>query len=188
MRSVGQLDGSCAAPHLRHFLVALILPFAEAANVQVFHIVSGNSGSESLTLKVGQFVSGSFMVAGSVDSDQQIAFWVMNPQGAHMFDYGLVSGVGEFNFTADQDGIYALVFFSFPSLPASVKTVTLTYDVTTPEVSSPDYFFSSVLTAIVLALALTFILIAYDRRRSRQSVKEFKRAPMVRIVSDYGHP
>ena len=169
------------------FLVALILPFAETANVQVFHIVSGNSGSESLTLKGGQFVSGSFTVAGS-DYDPQIAFWVMNPQGAHVFDYSSVSGGAEFNFTADQYGVYALVFFSFPSLPASVKTVTLTYDVTTPEVSSPDYFFSSVLTAIVLALALTFILIAYDRRRSRQSVKEFKRAPMVRIVSDHGRP
>jgi hypothetical protein len=165
------------------FLVALMLPLAEAANVQVFHIVSGNSGSESLTLKGGQFVSGSFTVTGS-DYDQQIAFYVMNPQGDLVFDYGSVSGGAEFNFTADQYGVYALVFFSFPSLPASEKTVTLTYDVMTPEVSSPDYFYYSVLTAIVLALALTFVFILCDRRKSRRSVKEFKRAPMVRMISD----
>ena len=166
------------------FLVVVMLSFAEAADVQVFHIAPGNSGSESLTLKVGQFVSGSFTVAGSVDYDQQIAFWVMNPRGARMFDYGVVSGGAEFNFTADQDGIYALVFFNFPSLSSSEKTVTLTYDVTTPEASGPDYLFYSVVIAIALALAVTFVFIAYDRRKSRQFVKQIKRAPMVRIVLD----
>jgi len=161
-----------------------MLSFVEAANVQVFHIAAGNTNFASLTLDIGQYVSGSFTVAGSIDYDLQIDFWVTNPRGTRVFDYGPVSGGAEFNFTADEDGIYTLEFFNFPSLSSSEKTVTLTYDVTTPEVSSPDYLFYYVLIGIVLALALTFIFIAYDRRKSRQSVRQFKRAPMVRVVLD----
>jgi hypothetical protein len=161
-------------------LVAMMLSFARASNVQVFHMAAGSGNVVSLTLKVGQYVSGSFTVAGSVANDSQIAFWVTNPRGTRVFDYGLVTSGAEFNFTADEEGIYTLEFFNSPSFSYSEKTVTLTYDVMTPEVSSPDYFFYSVLIAIILALALTFIFIAYDRRKSRPSVKHFKRAPMVR--------
>jgi hypothetical protein len=145
-------------------LVATLLSTAEASNVQVFHITAGNSGYEMLSLNVGQYVSGSFSVT-SVDNDQQIAFVVTNPRGTRILDYGLVSGGAEFNFTADEEGIYSVQFFNFPSLSYSEKTVTLAYDVMTPEVSSPDYLFYSVLTAIVLALALTFIFIVYDRMK-----------------------
>jgi hypothetical protein len=160
-----------------------MLSFAEGSNVQILHITAGNSDFASLTLNVGQYVSGSFTVAG-VAYDQQIAFWVTNPRGTRIFDYGLISGGAEFNFTADEEGIYTLEFFNFPSLSYSEKTVTLTYDVTTPEISGPDYLLYSVVIAIVLALALTFVFIAYDRRKSRQSIKQFKRAPMVRVVLD----
>ena len=158
-----------------------MLSLAKASNVQVFNITAGNSDYASLTLNVGQCVSGSFSVTG-VAYDQQIAFWVTNPLGTRIIDYGLVSAGAEFNFTADEEGIYNMQFFNFPSLSYSEKTVTLAYDVTTPEVSSPDYLFYSVLAAIVLALALTFIFIAYDRWKSRQSIRQFKRAPMVRAV------
>jgi len=168
-------------------LVATLLSSAKASNVQVLHITAGNSGYETLSLNVGQYVSGSFSVTG-VDNDQEIAFVVTSPQGTRIVDYGLVSGGAEFNFTADEEGIYFMQFFNFPSQSYSEKTVNLTYDVTTPEVPGPDYFFYSVLTAIVLALALTFIFIVYDRMKSRQSVKQLRRVPMVRLVSGYGCP
>lgn len=168
-------------------LVVAMLSFVDASNVQVFHITAGNSDYAALPLNVGQLVSGSFSVTG-VANDQQIAFWVTNPRGTRIIDFGLVSGGAEFNFTADEEGICSVQFFNFPSLSYSEETVTLTHDVTTPEVSGPDYLFYSVLTAIVLALALTFIFIAYDRRKSGQSVKEFKRAPMVRESDIRGAP
>jgi len=60
--------------------------------------------------------------------DQQIAFWVTNPWGIRIMDYGQVSGRAEFNFPADEEGTYTLEFFDFPFLSYSNKTVTLTYE------------------------------------------------------------
>ena len=158
-----------------------MLSFAEASNVQVFNIKPDNGDHLSLTLDVGQRVSGSFSV-NSDTFDQQIDFWVTDPDGVHVVDYGLVSSGAVFDFTANEEGTYTLEFFDFSFLSYSYKTVILTYDVTTPEVAGPDYLFYSVVIALTLALVLTFIFIAYDRARSRRSVKEIKRRPMVRVT------
>jgi hypothetical protein len=161
--------------------VMMLLP-VHASATEVFDVAAGNSGYVPVTLTVGQYVSGFFSVTGDA-FDQTIAFWVRDPKGTRIVDYGMVySGGTEFNFTADQDGTYFLGFFNVPTLSNVSKTVTVTYDVTTPEVSGPDYIFISSVVAVILGLLLVFIFIAYDRRRSKPPVREVTRRPMVRIT------
>jgi hypothetical protein len=163
-------------------LAMTILLSVHASTTDVFDVTAGNSGYVPLTLNVGQYVSGSFSVTGDA-FDQAIAFWVGDPKGTRIIDYGMVySGEAEFNFTADQDGTYFLGFFNVPTQYNVSKTVTVTYDVTSPEVSGPDYVFISAVVAVVLGLLLVFIFIAYDRRRSKPPVREVTRRPMVRIT------
>lgn len=163
-------------------IMVMMISIVRGSYVQVFHLAPNNGDSAFLALKVGQQVSGSFSVT-SVGNDQQINFWVTDPKGIRIIDYGMVSDGVEFNFTADEEGDYGLQFFNVPSsFPFSDKTVTLTYDVTAPEPSGPDYFVYSVIGVIILALALTFIFIAYDRKKLKGSTRQTTRRPMIRAV------
>jgi hypothetical protein len=159
-------------------IAVMIFSIARGSNVQVFHLTSGNSEWMSMTLKVGQQVSGVCSVT-SVGDDRQIDFRVMNSKGIFV-DYGTISGFAEFNFTADEDGDYTFQFFN---RFFAEKTVSLTYDVTAAEASGPDNsVYMGVLAVIVFALALTFIFFAYDQWKLRRSTRQIKRRPMVRAV------
>lgn len=77
-----------------------------------------------MNLDQGDTVTGSISVSGGLGD--AIDFWVTDPAGAQVLDFGRVSGGTEFSFSADRSGAYSLHFENGFSSTSS-KTVTVTY-------------------------------------------------------------
>ena len=119
-------------------LSALVLLFilfgfltVNASQVQSIQVSPGYEQTLTYNLSSGQTFSGSISISGGSGND--VNFWVTNPQGASILNYGKVSGGTSFEFTAQSSGAYTLHFDNSFSIISS-KSVYLTYDVTSPKV------------------------------------------------------
>ena len=142
------------------FLCVLLLATGAVYAAQVETItVDPFGGEETLTFNLnnGQKFSGSISVSGGIADS--IIFSVKAPNGTKIIDLSSVSEGTEFDFTADQDGAYTLVFEN--PLALSPKTVNLTYDIETLTIAGLDgtqLLIAAFLVIIVIVVGIIIIL------------------------------
>ena len=115
-------------------------------------------GQETLTynLNNGQKFSGSLSVSGGIADS--IIFSVQAPDGTKIIDVTSVSEGTEFEFMADQDGAYTLVFDN--PLALNAKTVNLTYEIQTITIAGldgPQILIVAFLVILVIVIGIIFI-------------------------------
>lgn len=138
-----------------------------ASHVETFTVDAGYSQLFTLNLSDKDKISGSISVSGGSGND--INFWVTNPQGAKILDFGRVSQGTSFQFTADGSGAYTLHFDNGFSLLSS-KVVTLSYDAQTlvsNTVGSVIWIVVAVVVILVIALIAIGIYVAVKRSGNR---------------------
>lgn len=150
-------------------LLVSMFSSAEAANVEVLSIGPFATKTLTFNLKNGQRVSGSLSISGGSGND--IDFWITDPVGATLLNFGRVSQGRSFEFTANQDGAYTLHFGNTFSL-ISTKTVNLTYDVGAPLFLGVDPFLLIVIVLTALILTGAIVAIALNRRKTRHKATQ----------------
>lgn len=110
-------------------IFALGLSLTNASTVKIVSIRAGEQETVFISLQAKQTVTGSFNVTGS--GQDIIDFWVRNPKGEIILNSGTVADRGNFAFTADSDGEYAL---NFKNNIDYRKSVNLEYEVNSPSI------------------------------------------------------
>lgn len=143
--------------------MAIGLSFANASSVEVIQIDPLTEKTLTFNLNSGQKFTGSLAISGG---SNDIDFWVTDPQGAKILDFGRVYQGRTLEFTAQASGAYALHFSNTFSWFTG-KIVNLTYDVGLPTIGGMD--FGTLLTIIgvvaILLLIIVALVIALNRRR-----------------------
>ena len=104
------------------FLPALVC----ASQVESFTVRPLQKYSFIMNLNAGDRVYGSISVSGGSAND--IDFWVIDPVGAVIRNYGRVRYGASFDFTASREGAYTMIFDNSFSVFGS-KQIALTYNV-----------------------------------------------------------
>ncbi len=128
-------------------------------------VKSLSESSLAWTVRSGVRVSGSVLINGGSNND--IDFWITDPEGVEVIDFGRVSGRKSFQFTTSKSGAYTFHFSNtFSSL--SSKTVTLVrYD--PPLHLNIDDGPSLLLGILVVVLVVLVVSLFVYSRRTRRS-------------------
>ena len=155
--------------HRRTVLTAiLLLSFLTvtvfATEVETFQISPSLNKMYLFDLNSGRKVTGSFSVEGG---NNDITFKVTDPVGNTIIDLGRVAGGSSFEFTANRDGNYTVIFDNSFSI-STTKTVTMSYDV--------GYTFLGIdllnlLSIIAVVLIVIFVLAIALYLRSRKTAQ-----------------
>jgi hypothetical protein len=123
-----------------------------------------HEGMLTFNLDSGDEFSGSLSISGGGGND--IDFWVTDPQGTTILNKGRVSQGTTFEFTAQMSGAYTLYFGNTFSLFSS-KTVSLSYDVSTPTLGSTDIgSLWIIIGIIIIVIAIAGLAIGLSWRKS----------------------
>jgi hypothetical protein len=139
-----------------------LLNFPVATNADV---PAGTCYTLSRVLVEGAREYGSFKVVGSYNND--IIFYISDPSGATILNYGRVSGGRDFEFRAYKGGAYTLYFDnSFDAYSAKAITLTENYE------TAPFLGFISLGPFGMLIAVLGVAVIAYSViQEKRQTAK-----------------
>lgn len=149
-------------------IIILILAsfnLANAATVETIHVNPLGSAALTIDLDGGQRVSGSISITGGSNDD--INFFVRNPEGNTILDLGRIYQGDTFEFTATISGAYEIYFENTFSIFTG-KTVTLTFDVESPSIIRVD---SLVLVVIVIIVLISLGIGVYLYRREKPPEK-----------------
>lgn len=115
-------------------------------------------------------VMGSLFISGGSDND--IDFWITNPQGTTIVNLGRVSQGATFEFTAQQSGAYTFHFDNQVSW-ASSKTVILAFNVEKPLLKNPNVRIF-LLGAFIIGIAINALFVVRTRKEHYQKEKADK--------------
>lgn len=165
-----------AVPTLATTLSIAFLTAVSAAEMETITVPPLRSVGFIFNLGVGDTVRGSISVSGGSGND--VDFWVTDPGGSHILNFGRVSRGTDFSFRADRSGAYTLHFDNSFSLISS-KMVIITFDVERPIIpgvgAGPLDWSSIVLVAIVLAIIVIVVVAAVIMLRRRPPAAPAKR-------------
>jgi hypothetical protein len=116
-------------------------------------------------LNSGNVFKGALSITGGDNND--IEFWVTDPEGRTILDLGRVSQGTSFDFTASKNGAYTFHFDNRFSIVSS-KVVTFSFTVESPSlVSSYSYILVGLL--VMVLILLIFVGIHFYSHRKKQS-------------------
>lgn len=149
-------------------VLCMIITVVCASHVETMTVSPSSSQLFWINLDDTDKVTGSFSISGGSGND--INFWITNPQGGKILDFGRVSQGTSFEFTAQVSGAYTLHFDNGFSLFSS-KVVTLSYDAyrfgTTPTNPIGAFIWVILIVVVIGVLALIGLGIYVSLRRSR---------------------
>jgi len=147
------------------FLCVLLLSISAVCAVEVETITVDPLAEETRTynLNNGQQFSGSLSVSGGLADS--IIFSVRAPNGTKIVDTTSVSGGTEFEFMADQDGAYTLVFEN--PLALNAKTVNLTYDIETVTIAGLDGTQILMVAFLVIVVIVVGIVVIFKKGKAK---------------------
>jgi uncharacterized integral membrane protein len=145
-------------------LLLLLIVIVHATEFETFQVSASNTMMYVFDLNSGRKITGSFSVEGG---NNDINFKVTDPVGNNIIDLGRVDGGSSFEFTANRDGNYTVIFDNSFSISTS-KTVTMSYDV--------GYAFLGIgllnlLSIIAVVLIVIFVLAIALYVRSRKTAQ-----------------
>jgi len=143
---------------------ALTLIFAAtltvcAASVEVIDVKAGDEHVLALSLNNKDIVNGSIKITSV---GRNIYFWITNPQGTKIFDYGLVTVDTSFQFTANGGGAYSL---HFDNRFSSSRTITVSYSTYTDTMETQTDWTTPLIVVLAIVTVLLIAVIAYFRTR-----------------------
>jgi len=118
-------------------------------------------------LSEGDKFSGSLSISGGANND--IDFWITDPNGNTIVNLGRISQGTTFEFTAQKSGAYTFHFDNGFSLFSS-KTVSLSYDIQFASPINPFLLTTIGLIIVVVVLIILVVLLFY--RKTQQKMKE----------------
>lgn len=148
------------------FLSVLLLTTSVVYAAQIETITVEPFDEETLTLNLnnGQRFSGSLSVSGGLADN--IIFAVKAPNGTEIMNLGSVSEGTEFEFMADQDGAYTLVFTNAGLVS---RTVNLTYDIETLTIAGLDGTQILIAAFFVITVIVLGIIIILKKGKTKRS-------------------
>ncbi|MCW8801740.1 MAG: emp24/gp25L/p24 family protein [Candidatus Bathyarchaeota archaeon] len=150
------------------FLSVLLLVTSVVYAVEVETItVDPLGGEETLTFNLnnGQKFSGSLSVSGGIADS--IIFSVQAPNGTKIIELTSVSEGTEFDFIADKDGAYTLVFEN--PLALNSKTVSLSYDIETLTIAGLDGTQILIVAFLVIVVIVVGIVVIFKKAKQQTS-------------------
>jgi len=118
-------------------------------------------------LSEGDKFSGSLSISGGTNND--IDFWITDPNGNTIINLGRISQGTTFEFTAQKSGAYTFHFDNSFSLISS-KTVSLSYDIQFASPINPLLLIT--IGLIIVGVVLTILVVLLYRRKTQQKMKE----------------
>jgi len=153
--------------------LAIRLSFVNASNVEVIQIDPLTEKTLTFNLDNGQKFTGSLAISGG---SNDIDFWVTDPQGAKILDFGRVSQGRTFEFTAQASGAYTLHLSNTFSWFTG-KTVDLTYNVGLPTVGGMDFGTLLIIVGVVAILLIVIVALAVALNRRKRLSKTSQPPP-----------
>ena len=150
------------------FLLILLVPVVCAADFEIFDVGVGDQDVFSLDLREGMSVEGSISITGGTEDD--IDFWITDPVGNTVLDFGRVSQETKFEFDVDQNGAYNLHLDNSFSLLNS-KNVVVTYEVFIAGLNQTQLL---LLAFLVIAIIVIGIIIIFKKGTNSRTKCEAK--------------
>ncbi|MEJ2242815.1 MAG: emp24/gp25L/p24 family protein [Candidatus Bathyarchaeota archaeon] len=145
------------------FLLIILLLSVEIITAEEMELISVSAGGRStfaINLEVGQKCWGTISIEG--ESENDIDFYIQNPEGITIIELGRVSQGDIFEFKAQEAGSYVLNFDNYFSSIGS-KVITLTYKLSlTPIVGIDPVLFLTIIFAVIIIIVL---LLFYRRSK-----------------------
>ena len=154
-------------------LLSVVAFSVKASRVETVQVGALSEEMVTFNLNSGQKFTGSLSISGG---GNDIDFWVTDPQGTKILDYGRVTQGKTFEFTAQASGAYTLHFGNTFSWFTG-KTVYLTYDVGLPTVSGIDLGFLLTIIGVILILLLVIVALAISVHRRGRTAKTNQQPP-----------
>ncbi len=132
-----------------------------AAEVETITVEALSEETRTYNINNGQEFSGSLSVSGGLADN--IIFSVKAPNGTEIRNLGSVSEGTEFDFLADQDGAYTLVFSNVGLVS---RTVNLTYEIKTLTIAGLDGTQILIAAFAVIALIVVGIVVIFRKEKS----------------------
>ena len=147
------------------FLCVLLVSISTvwAAEVETITVDPLSEGTLTYKLNNGQQFSGSVSVSGGIADS--IIFSVRAPNGTRIVDTTSIAGGTEFEFMADQDGAYTLVFEN--TLGLNSKTVNLTYDIQTITIAGLDGTQILIAAFLVILVIVVGIVVIFKKGKAK---------------------
>lgn len=141
-------------------LFIYIISCVNATQVETMQVSPLTKKMLIVNLDEGEKFSGSLTISGGANND--IDFWITNPNGNTILNLGRVSQGTTFEFTAQESGAYTFHFDNGFSL-FSTKTVILSYDVSRNLTSLLNPFLL-IGTGVVIMVAIIGVVLLYRRK------------------------
>jgi hypothetical protein len=158
------------------FLKAIVVLFfaipilcVSATKVETLQIDPLTERMLIFNLSEGDKFSGSLSISGGANND--IDFWITDPNGNTIVNLGRISQGTTFEFTAQKSGAYTFHFGNSFSLFSS-KTVSLSYDIQFALPINPLLLITIGLIIVGLVLIILVVLVLLYRRKTQQKMKE----------------
>jgi hypothetical protein len=144
------------------FLCVLLLCVSAvyAAEVETITVDALSEETRTHNLNDGQQFSGSLSVSGGLADN--IRFSVKAPNGTEIINIGSISEGTEFEFTADQDGAYTLVF---TNVGLGSRTVNVSYDIKTLTIAGLDGTQILIVAFAVIAVIVVGIVVIFKKSK-----------------------
>lgn len=147
-------------------VLSVILLCANASQVETLQVAPLTERMLIFNLSEGDKFSGSLSISGGADND--IDFWITDPNGNTIVNLGRIRQGTTFEFTAQKSGAYTFHFGNSFSWFSS-KTVSLSYDIERNPLHTP--FLSIAIGLIIVAVVLLILILLYRRRAHRKNNK-----------------
>lgn len=154
-------------------LSVVAFSFVKASSVETVQVGALSEEMVTFNLDGGQKFTGSLSISGG---GNDIDFWVTDPQGTKILDYGRVTQGKTFDFTAQASGAYTLHFGNTFSLFTG-KTVYLTYDVGLSSVFGFDIGQLLIIIGVVVILLIVIMALAVALRHRKRTVETNRPPP-----------
>lgn len=132
-----------------------------ASQVETITVDALNEQTFTQNLNEGQKFSASLSVSGGLADN--IIFSVKSPNGTEILNLGSVSEGTQFEFLADQNGAYTLVF---TNLGLVSRTVNLTYDIETITIAGLDGTQILIAAFLVILVIVVGIIVIFKNKKT----------------------
>ena len=145
-------------------LLSITISYVSATETEVLMVGPYTERILIISLDENCKFVGSLSISGG---DNDINFWVTNPTGNAIVNLGRVSQEATFEFTAQQTGDYTLHFDNSFSLQ-SPKTVSLSYEVTSPSIFNNPIFILLIAIIVIIVMAVSVLYIKKQKRKVKR--------------------
>ena len=144
-------------------LLTIVISCANATKVRTVQVEPLTKRMLIFDLDKGDKISGSLSISGGANDD--IDFWITNPDGNTIVNLGRISQGTSFEFTAQESGAYTFHFDNTFSWFSS-KTVSLSYDISIP--APLDIGWTLIIIGVLLIASVIIIglgVLVYRRKK-----------------------